>query len=289
MGRQSWELPELESSLRTGWSADGPCPTAAPDVRSFQFRFVDLRVGSTYATFQWTAVDVVATELANGHGCIFVSVHLDESKSTVCLETRLNNVTEVLKQRDEILLGRVGGEVANVTGGLPLRSLSNDHIVALNAMLWEAVVAIRSGGRHSHLRHGSLLRDGWLALLVGPVAADGTRSKPLSVHRRKSSLGISTVAECNEAVTTRATSLHVPHHASLGNGAKRRESLKENLIVDFVGEVTDEDVKVTASVLLVVVVGLVSPIDTNFLKVLIRPSLSTQNCLCLRIGEHGDR
>jgi len=41
--------------------------------------------------------------------------------------------------------------------------------------------------------------------------------------------------------------------------------LEENLIVDFVREIADKDVKVVGGIFLVGGVGLVSPIDADFL------------------------
>jgi hypothetical protein len=42
--------------------------------------------------------------------------------------------------------------------------------------------------------------------------------------------------------------------------------LEKDLIVDFVGQVTDEDVEVVGSILLGGVVRLISPVDANFLS-----------------------
>lgn len=198
----------------------------------------------THAALQRTAVDLVAVELADGVGSVLVGVHLDEGKATVRLEASLGDISEVLEQRDEVVLGGVRGQVADVAGGLPRGSLLDDHLVGVGTLGGEAVVAEGSGRGHAHLRHSLLLRVRRLALLVGPVAADGARTEPLAVHVGKSLLGIATITESNEAVATRATSLHVPHNAGLGHGAKGGESLEEDLIVDLVGEITDEDVEV---------------------------------------------
>lgn len=60
------------------------------------------RKEKTYAALERSAVDVVAIELANGHGGVLVGVHLDKGKATVGLETGLGNVTEVLEQRHKV-------------------------------------------------------------------------------------------------------------------------------------------------------------------------------------------
>jgi hypothetical protein len=221
----------------------------------------------TYAALQRTAVNLVAVELANGVGGVLVGVHLDKSKATVTLEASLGDVAKVLEERDKVVLSGVGSQVSDVASGLPGRSLLNDHLVGVGTLGGEAVVAEGSGRGHAHLSHGLLLRVRGLALLVGPVTADGARTEPLAVHVGERLFGIATVAEGDEAITTRATSLHVPHNAGLGNGAKGREGLEKDLIVDLVGEVTDEDVEVVRGVLLGDSVGLVSPVDADFLLV----------------------
>ena len=179
-----------------------------------------------------------------------MGVHLDESKATVGLEASLGDIAEVLEQRNEIVLGGVGGEVANVASGLPSGSLLDHHLVRVCALGREAVVAEGSGRGHAHLSHGLLLGVRGLALLVGPVATDGARAKPLAVHVGESLLSITTVTESDKAVATGATSLHVPHDTSLGDSAKGGEGLEQNLIVDFVAKVADEDVEVVRGVLL---------------------------------------
>jgi hypothetical protein len=45
--------------------------------------------------------------------------------------------------------------------------------------------------------------------------------------------------------------------------------LEEYFIIDLVGEITNENVEMVGSILFVGSVGLVSPVDTNFLKVLV--------------------
>lgn len=239
---------------------------------------------STYAALQRAAIDVVAVKLTNGHSSVLVGVHLDESESTVRLETSLGNISKVLEKRNKIRLRSVGGQVADIASCLPLGSLRVDHIVALHTMGWEVVVS--KGGRwcHAHGSHGLLLRDGRLALLVGPVAANGARSKPLAVHRAKRTLSISTITESDETVSARSTSLHVPHDAGLGNRTKGGESLQEDLIVDFVGQIADENVEMVGRVLLGGVVGLISPVDADFLVESETPKVAS-SCARLRCCE----
>lgn len=155
-----------------------------------------------------------------------MSIHLDECKAAVGLETRLDDVAEVLEKGHEVILSGVGSQVADIAGRLPSRGLGDNHVIAVNSVGREVVVSIRSGGSKTHLLHSLLLSDGGLTLLVGPVATNGTRSKPFAIHRAQSLLGIGTVAESNEAIATGATGLHVPHDSSLGDGAKGRKGLK---------------------------------------------------------------
>lgn len=219
----------------------------------------------TYAALERSAVDVVAIELADGHGGVLVGIHLDEGEASIGLEASLGDIAEVLEQRYEVRLSCVRSEVADVARRLPLGSLLYDHVIALHTVGREMVVAERSGRRHTHGGHGLLLGDGRLALLVCPIAANGTRTKPLAVHGAEGSLGVGAVAEGDKTVAARPTCLHIPHDAGFGDGAKGGEGLEENLVVDLVGQIADEDVEVVRGVFLGGVVGLVGPVDANFL------------------------
>jgi hypothetical protein len=224
---------------------------------------------STYAALQRAAINLVTVELADGVRGVLVGVHLDESEATVRLEASLGDVSEVLEERDKVILSGVRGQVAHVAGGLPCGSLLDDHLVGVGAL------------GHAHLGHGLLLRVRRLALLVGPVAADGARTKPLTIHVGESLLSITTVTESDKAIATRTTSLHVPHDAGLGNGAKGRESLKKNLIVDFVREITNKDVEVVRGVLLGDSVRLVRPVHADLLLV---DATAIESCHCALCG-----
>lgn len=223
------------------------------------------RAGTTYAALQGATIDIVPIKLTNGHSRVLVSVHLDERETTVRLETGLHHITEVLEQGDEVLLGSVWGQVANIACRLPSWGLVDDHVIAVHTVSREVVMTIWRRRCQAHLLHSRLLGNRWLALLVGPVATDSTRSEPLAIHRAQGFLSIWSFAEGDEAVTTRPTSLHIPHNPSLGNGPEGRECLQKHLIVDFVGQITDEDVEVVRGILFVVGIGLVGPVDTDFL------------------------
>lgn len=220
---------------------------------------------STYAALQGSPIDVVAGELTDCHGSVLVAVHLDEREATVGLEPGLNHISKVLEQGNKVVLSGVRGEIADVDGGLPLGGLLDDHIVALDAVCGEVVMPVRSSRSHSHGSHGSLLRNRRLALLVGPVATDRPRPEPFAFHSGESLLGVDALTEGNETVSTRAAGLHVPHDAGLGNGPKGGESLQKNLIVDFIREISNKDMEVVAGILLVLLVGLICPVDADFL------------------------
>lgn len=129
------------------------------------------------------------------------------------------------------------------------------------------MVMPKGGGRsHAHGHHCLLLGDRWLAFLIRPVAANRTRSEPFPVHRSKCLLRVGALTKGNETVATRTSSLHIPHDSGLGNTSKGRERLKEHLIIDFIGEVTNEDVEMVLSVFFVASIGLVSPVHTDFLE-----------------------
>jgi hypothetical protein len=163
-----------------------------------------------------------------------MSVHLNESKSAVRLETCFGDITKVLEERDQIGLRSVRSQVAHVARGLPLGSLRNNHVIALDTVRWEMVVSEGSRWSHTHGGHRLLLGNGRLALLVGPIATDGARSQPLSIHGAECALSISTVSESDESVSTRPACLHIPHDASFRDRTEGREGLEKDLIIDLV-------------------------------------------------------
>lgn len=237
---------------------------------------------NTYAALEGTAIDVVPVQLADGHGGVLVGIHFDKGETPVGLETGLDDETKVLEQRNNVGLGRVGSQITNVAGSLPGRRLIDNHVVAVDAMSREVVVAVRGGWGHAHLLHCLLLGNGRLALLVGPVAADGTGPEPLAIHGAQGLFGIWALTESNEAIATGAAGLHIPHDASFRDGAKGREGLEKNLVVYFIGKITDKDVEMVRSVFFVAVVRLVGPVDSNFLwgRLLARP-ISLSDCVAV--------
>ena len=138
------------------------------------------------------------------------------------------------------------------------------HVVTLHPLTRKMMMT--KGRWHSHGRHCLLLRGGWLSLLIGPVATDGARAKPFTIHRIQSLLGISPVRECNEPISTRAPGFHIPHDACFSHGAKGGEGLEQDIIVHLVAQITDEYMIVTSRIFLGWYVGLVGPIYTNFLS-----------------------
>ena len=173
-----------------------------------------------------------------------MSVHFDEGESAVRLEASLGNITKVLEKRNEVRLGRVRSEVAHITRGLPLRGLCHHHVIALYTVGGEVVMTEGGCWSHAHRGHSLLLGDGGLALLICPVAANGARTKPLSVHGAECAVSIGAIAESDKAITTRSACLHVPHNASFRHGSKGRKSLEKDFIVDLVGQIANEDVEV---------------------------------------------
>ncbi len=104
----------------------------------------------TYATFQRTTVDIEAAQLTDRHRRILMGIHLDEGEAAIRLKARFDHVTVVLEEWDQVILGSVRREVADITGCLPLRRLLNDHVIALDTMGRKVVVAEWGGGRHPH-------------------------------------------------------------------------------------------------------------------------------------------
>lgn len=111
-----------------------------------------------------------------------MSVHFDESKSTVGLQAGFQNVTKVLEKGNQVILRRIRCKVAHIACCLPLRGLLDNHVIALDTMSGKMMVTERRGRGHAHGCHSLLLRDRRLALLVGPVAANGAGTKPFSIH-----------------------------------------------------------------------------------------------------------
>lgn len=212
---------------------------------------MSLAILGTYTTLERTTVDIVAAQLANSHCCILVGIHLDESEPPIRLEASLDNISEVLEEWDQVILGGIRSQITDVASCLPCWGLLNNHIVALNSMGGKVMVAEGSGRSHAHCRHCLLLRDGWLSLLIRPVASNSARPKPFAIHRTKCLLCILTLAEGNKSISSGAPSLHIPHDASLRHRAKGGESLEEDFIIDLVREIANEDVEVVGSVLLV--------------------------------------
>jgi hypothetical protein len=253
---------ELANILRIAQSEDDPCPTRRHV--SIQNKTIDKAL-QAYATLERAAIDIVPTQLAYRHCGIFVRVHLNESEAAIGLESSFDNISEILKQRNEIRLGRIRSKVADVARRLPLGSLREDHFVTLNSMLGKAVMAIRSRRCHSHGRHSLLLGYRRLAFLVGPVATDCTRSQPFTVHGRERAFGVGALTERHKAIASRATGFHIPHDARFGDRTEGRECLKQDLIIDLIGQVADENVEMATGVLLVGIAGLVRPVDADFL------------------------
>lgn len=113
----------------------------------------------TYRTLERTTIHIVTAQLTDGHCCILMGIHLDKGKTTVGLESGLNHETEVLEERNKVVLGGVWSQIANIASGLPSWGLLNNHVIALDAVSWEMVMTKRSGWSHAHGRHGLLLRD----------------------------------------------------------------------------------------------------------------------------------
>ena len=104
----------------------------------------------TYTALEGAAIDIIATQLTDCHCCVLVSIHLNKCKTSICLKPRLNNKTEVLEQWNEIILGGVWSQIANIASRLPGGSLRNNHVIALNAMSWEVMMSKGSCWGHSH-------------------------------------------------------------------------------------------------------------------------------------------
>ena len=218
-----------------------------------------------YTALERSTIDVIAIHLADSHGCVLVRIHLNESEASVRLESRLDHEPKVLEQRNNVVRRRIGGQVSNIDRRLPAWCLRKNDFVTSDAMRRELVVAVRRSWGHPHGLHGLLLGHGGLALLISPIASNGSRPEPLSVHGTQSLLSLRSISEGDKAVASRSASFHIPHDASFGHGTEGRESLEEDLIVNLVGQVAHENVEVIGGILLARGVRLVGPVDPNFL------------------------
>ena len=142
------------SNHQTGRSVDDLYPTTLTMLGSDNFLS---RQMNTYAAFERATVDIVTAQLADGHRRVFMSIHLDESKATVRLKPSFDDVTEVLEKRNEIRLRRVRSQVSDVAGRLPSRSLLDDHVITLDSLGGEVVMAERGGRCQAHGSHSLLL------------------------------------------------------------------------------------------------------------------------------------
>lgn len=70
-----------------------------------------------------------SSEIDNRIGRILVSVEFDESEPSIRLHADFNDVAETLEEGDEIRLGSVGDEVADVDGRVEGGSLAEDRVV----------------------------------------------------------------------------------------------------------------------------------------------------------------
>ena len=206
---------------------------------------------------------------------MLVRIQLYKGESAVRLHADFRQVTDGLEEGDKVCLGAVRDKVADVDGAVVCGSLLNDGLVR------ERTALEVDGGRGAASTSTASSRRGrgTLGLLVRPVDTNSTRAKPLAVHRRDSLLSVCLVPECEEAIATRFTRVHVPHHPSVRKGSEGTEGLTEDLIVDFGAKVADKDVVVVARVLLILL-ALVCPVDANFCVEYLATVESLEGCLC---------
>jgi hypothetical protein len=191
-------------------------------------------------------------------------LHFDKSETSIRLHSAFQDSSKIHKKRSEIVLASVRGEVATVAGGLSRWRLSNDLLVGLHAVggkWW--MIELR--GRHAHLHHCLLLRKGWLAFLICPVAANLACAQPFSIHGSDGFVCVFSLAVGNKSIASGATSLHIPHDASFGDFSENGKCSGQCFIVDFVGQVANKDVEMVRSILLVRIVWMICPVDSNFL------------------------
>ena len=122
------------------------------------------------ATFYGPAVHHLTLQLHDSHGSVLMGVEFDEGESAVGLHADLGKVADRLEQGDEVGLGAVGNEVADINGGVVGRGLSNDRLIGERTTL-----EVHGSGRASTTNGttGCTGGGGTLSFLVGPVDSDG--------------------------------------------------------------------------------------------------------------------
>jgi hypothetical protein len=191
---------------------------------------------------------------------MFMRIKFDKRKATVSLHTNFREIADGLEEWDEVRLGTIRDEVADVDGGVIRRSLLDDGFVRQRSTLEVDGGGSTTGSAGTRGRYSASCST--LCLLVGPVDTDGTRTKPFTVHCRNGLLSIGLVPESEETIATGFARVHVPHDAGVGHGAKGTEGFGEDIIVDLGAEITNEDVVVTGRVLLILL-ALIGPVDTD--------------------------
>jgi hypothetical protein len=76
-------------------------------------------------------------------------------------------------------------------------------------------------------------------------------------------LSVGLVTEGEEAIATGLARIHIPHNSGIRQCPEGTKGFSENLVVNLGAQITDEDVVMARSVLLVLLT-LVSPVDSNF-------------------------
>lgn len=127
-------------------------------------------------------------------------------------------------------MGAVGYQVTDINSGVVRRRLLDNGLVGEGTTLeidWCRCSTERSSGTG---RRGSGCS---LRFLICPVDTNGAGAEPFAIHSSDGLLRVCFVPERQKAVTTRLAGIHIPHHASIGQGAKSAESLGENVVVDL--------------------------------------------------------
>ncbi len=99
--------------------------------------------------------------------------------------------------------------------------------------------------------------------MICPIDTNGTGTEPLAVHSGDGLLRIGLVTEGQETIATRLARVHVPHDASIGQGAKGREGLGKDIVVDLGRKVANKDMEVVGRIFLVLL-ALICPIHADF-------------------------
>ena len=170
----------------------------------------------TPTTLDRPAMHHLTLQLNDCHSSMLVCIKLNERKATISLHANFGKIADRLEQRNEVCLGAVGYQVANINSGVVRRRLLDNGLVGERTTLeidWCRCSTERPSGTRRRCCYCCCCS---LSFLIRPVDTDSAGAEPFSIHGSDGLLSVRLVPEGEEAVTTRFAGIHIPHHTSIG-------------------------------------------------------------------------